>query len=343
MIDDGFHFEQPLWLFGLVALLPVAFWIRRTAERAAKGPLHRYADPHLLPHLTGMRTLHRRERWGRYLRWSLLWALLLLAMAGPRWGGTDVRLFHPGNHLLILLDISRSMQVSDVSPNRLVRARHEISDLIRKNRDLRLGLVLFATVPYVVAPITEDMQTILGALPAVSTELASPELQGSRLGAALARAEGLLAGLPDDSPRAILLISDGDLEEPDLTGQVARLAAGGIRLHALGVGTPEGGAVLDPIGDPLLGPRGEPVRSALNEALLERLAAAGGGVYVRSDYRDRDTDAILRAVAVTRLPPQARDERTRVWNERFWIPLVVVMALLVWQFRALDWSWRSSR
>lgn len=341
MIDGGFHFEQPLWFLGLLALLPVAYWLKRSAARAVQGPLYRYADPHLLPHLTGTRDLRTGERWGRYLRWSLLWALLLAAMAGPRWDATDVRLFHPGNNLLILLDISRSMQAADVSPNRIARARHEISDLIRRNREVRLGLVLFASVPHVISPVTEDTQTILSALPALSSDLASQNLQGSRLGAALARAEALLAGLPADSARAVLLISDGDLDEPDLPDRIAGLAAAGIRFHALGIGTPEGAPVPAPAGGSMQDYRGEPIASALNEPLLKSLAELGGGVYRLADFRDADTDAILSAAAVSRQPPQDRDERTRVWNERFWIPVLALMLLLLAQFRALGPPWRS--
>ncbi|WP_373509192.1 VWA domain-containing protein [Thiocapsa sp.] len=334
MFDGGFHFEQPLWFLGLLALLPVAYWLKRSAARAAQGPLHRYADPHLLPHLTGTRDLRTTERWGRFLSWSLLWALLVTAMAGPRWDATDVRLFHSGNNLLILLDISRSMQVTDVTPNRLGRARHEISDLIRKNRGARLGLIVFASVPHVISPITEDTQTILNALPALSSELANPNLQGSRVGAALARAELLLAGLPEDSARSILLISDGDLEEPDLPEQVGRLASGGIRIHSLGIGTAQGGLVPAPAGGFVRDLRGEPVRSSLGTTLLARLAEAGTGIHRVADYRDSDSDAILRAVSVSRLPPQSSDERTRVWNERFWIPVVLLMLLLLARFRA---------
>ncbi len=343
MIEGGFHFEQPLWLLGLLALIPVAWWLKHTANRAAHGPLHRYADPHLLPHLTGTRDLRTSERWGRYLRWSLLWALLLVAMAGPRWDATDVRLFHPGNNLLILLDISRSMQTPDVSPNRLGRARHEISDLIRKNREVRLGLIVFGSVPHVISPITEDTLTILNALPGISSDLASPNLQGSRLGPALSRAELLLNGLPEESARAILLISDGDLDEPDLTAQIARLAEAGMRFHVLGIGTPEGALVPAPGGGTVRDLKGQPVRSVLNESLLEGLAQVGGGLYQVASYRDGDTDTILRAAAVSRQPPQARDERTRVWNERFWIPVLVVMLLLIWQLRALGWPRSSSR
>ena len=261
----------------------MAIWLWRSAARAARGPVHRYADPHLLPHLTGTRELKTQERWGRFLKWSLLWALLVLAMAGPRWDYTDMRLFHPGNNLLILLDISRSMQVADVAPSRIGRARQEIQDLIMQDRDVRLGLIAFASVPHVVAPVTEDTFTVLNALPALSTDLT--ELQGSRVGAALERAEGLLKGLPAESSRAILLITDGDFDEPDLNDRVAKLAEEGIRLHVLGIGTEQGARVPAPppaqAGSWITDRSGKPVVSALNTKLLEGLAAAGQGIYRR--------------------------------------------------------------
>jgi Ca-activated chloride channel family protein len=331
--ETGFHFAQPAWFWGLLAILPVALWLIRSAARAARGPVHRYADPHLLPHLTGTRDLATRERWGRFLRWSLLWTLLLAALAGPRWDATDVRLFHPGNNLLVLLDISRSMQVDDASPTRLARARQEIQDLIVGNRSVRLGLIAFASVPHVLSPVTEDTYTILNALPALSTELAS--LQGSRLGMALNRAEALLAGVPEDSARSILLISDGDFDEPGLEEHISTLAESGVRLHVLGIGTPEGGRVPAPKGGWITDVTGAPVVSSLNEPLLESLAEIGGGVYRRADYRDGDTDAVLKAAAVMRLPPEEGDQRTRLWNERYWIPVVLMLALLLPQFRAV--------
>ncbi len=331
MPETGFHFEQPGWFWALLALIPVAVWLWRSSAKAARGPIHRYADPHLLPHLTGTRTLKTTERWGRFLRWSALWALLILAMAGPRWDYEDIRLFHPGNNLLILLDISRSMQVDDVSPSRLGRARQEIQDLILQNRQVRLGLIAFASVPHVLSPITEDTYTILNSLPALSTDLA--RLQGSRLHQALDRAENLLGSLPEDSARSILLISDGDLDEPGLVPRVEKLARQGVRFHVLGVGTKEGARVPVQQGGWLHDLSGQPVLSSLNETLLEELAGAGQGIYQVADYRDDDTEEILEAAAITRLPTEASDGRTRIWNERFYLPLLVLAALLIPNFR----------
>jgi len=335
--ETSFHFEQPGWFWALLALIPIAVWLWRSSAKAARGPIHRYADPHLLPHLTGTRQLKTTERWGRFLRWSGLWTLLILAMAGPRWDFEDIRLFHPGNNLLILLDISRSMQVDDVAPSRLGRARQEIQDLILQNRQVRLGLIAFASVPHVLSPITEDTHTILNSLPALSTDLA--RLQGSRLHQALDRAEVLLGSLPEDSARSLLLISDGDLDESELTARIEKLAGQGIRFHVLGIGTETGARVPARQGGWLQDRGGQPVLSALNETLLEELADAGQGIYRLADYRDNDTEEILEAAAITRLPPEASDERTRIWNERFYLPLLLLAALLIPNFRGRRRMW----
>ena len=61
MPESGFHFTQPAWFWGLLALPLVAAWLWRSAAKAAKGPIHRYADAHLMPHLTGSRELRRGE------------------------------------------------------------------------------------------------------------------------------------------------------------------------------------------------------------------------------------------------------------------------------------------
>lgn len=331
MPEAGFHFEQPIWFLGLLALAPVAWWFWRTAVRADHGPVHRYADAHLMPYLTGTRQLKTGERLGRFIFWATLWVLMLTAMAGPRWSYVDVRLFHPGNNLLILLDISRSMAATDVNPSRLGRARQEIQDLITRNRRVRLGLIAFASVPHVISPVTEDLRTLLNALPALSTDL--PKLQGSRLGMALDRAQILIDALPEDSARSLLLISDGDFDEPDLEERIRELAKQGVRLHVLGIGSDGKGTVPGRAGGPLVDRYGMPIMTALNEDQLKALAKAGGGTYQRADYRDSDTDRILDAAAISRLPPDAGDERTRIWENRYYLPLAIMVLMFLWRMR----------
>ena len=331
MAETGFHFAEPIWLLALLALLPAALWLRLSAQRAHKGPIHLYADEHLLPHLSGTRELESGERWARFARWSLLWLLATIAMAGPRWSYTDVRLFHPGNNLLVLLDISRSMQVDDVSPSRLGRAKQEIQDLIVLNRAVRIGLIAFASAPHVISPITEDTATIHNALPPIETRLV--RLQGSRLLGALDRAETLLEGLPEESAKTILLISDGDFDESGLVERVRQLAQKGIRLHTLGIGTEDGGKVFDDRGNVMTDRQRQPIVSHLNELTLERLAEAGNGIYQEAGFRDSDTEEILEAAALIAPSEDEANETTRVWNERFFWLVLIVMALLLPGFR----------
>jgi len=326
----GFHFAQPLWLLAL--LVPLAVWfqaVRRRRIRSGRS-LDRYADRHLLPYLALVST--PTEGHGRlFAAWTLLWALGVVALAGPRWDYTEVTLFRPGADVVILLDLSKSMDATDVKPSRLGRARQEIEDLIKDTRGVRIGLVAFASVAHVVAPVTEDAVTLRHLLPALSTDLV--RLTGSRLTAGLDRAERLLAGQPPDSTRSVLLISDGDFAENGLLDAANRLRSAGIKLHVLGVGTPQGGEVPGPAGVPLRDSRGWQVKSPLDEAGLQALAQAGGGIYRRADYRGDDTAAIVASIRAADTPEADERDARRIWHERFDIPLLLMMALIVLRFR----------
>jgi len=333
-----FQFSEPAWLWALLLCIPVAAWLLLSRRLAGSNDrIQQYADAHLLPHLLGRSTASPRTQWQRYARWALLWILLVLAMAGPRWDFTDVQLFRPGANLLILMDISRSMQVTDVRPSRLARARQEIEDLLNQNRTIRVGLIGFASVAHVVSPVTEDMQGIHRVLPAVDTSLV--RLQGSRLMFALERAAELIAGQPAESTNSLLIITDGDFDEQGLEQRLQEMAAAGIRVHILGVGTPEGDAVPGKGRNNhwIMNRTGQPVISALNEPLLRSLAKAGNGLYQRADYRERDTGKILAEVKAQALPGADRNERTRVWNERFyWLAGLALVLLLPLFRRALS-------
>lgn len=335
---SAFHFSEPAWLWALLLCVPVAAWLLLSRRLAGSNDrIQNYADAHLLPHLLGRSTASSRTQWQRYARWASLWTLLVLAMAGPRWDFTDVQLFRPGANLLILLDISRSMQVTDVRSSRLARARQEIEDLLNQNRTIRVGLIGFASVAHVVAPVTEDMQAIHRVLPALDTSLV--RLQGSRLMFALERAEELIAGQPAESVNSLLIISDGDFEEQGLEQRLQELAAAGIRVHILGIGTTEGDAVPGQGRNKpwIMNRTGQPVISALNEPLLQALAKAGNGIYQRADYRDSDTGRILAEVKAQALPGADQDERTRIWNERFyWLAGLALVLLLPLFRRALS-------
>jgi Ca-activated chloride channel family protein len=333
-MTGSFHFAQPAWLWALLLCLLVALWLILAPRFNTNERIRQYADPHLLPYLLGSSGQDTRTRWRRFARWAVLWVVAVLAMAGPRWDFTDVRLFSPGTNLIVLFDISRSMDVADVQPSRLGRARQELEDILHRSRGIRVGLIAFASVSHVVSPITEDMQGISRVLAALDTSLVS--LQGSRLNFALDRAENLIASQPKDSVNSILIITDGDFAEEGLEQRLLGLAGKGVRVHILGVGTPGGDRVPGPRqGLWMVGSNGRPVISRLNEPALRSLAQAGKGVYRRADYRDDDTDAILDKIEASALPASASasDERTRIWHERYYLLAGLALLLLLPWFR----------
>lgn len=326
MPDSGLHFAQPFWLWGLLMIPVVLAWLKFSAPYRQRGLEGKYADAELLPHLSGAVTVRRDRNTLSLFGWILAWALLSLAMAGPRWGFRQINPFQTGVDLVILLDISRSMDVTDVPPSRLGRARQEIQDLIRAKRGIRMGLIAFASIAHVVTPITEDGESMLRQLPALSTQLV--RLQGSRFSDALIRAETLFAAQDEDVAHNILLISDGDFAEPDIERKVQELHANGTRLHVLAVGTSEGAQVPG-----LMATNRRPVVSKMDKGGLRRIAAAGGGTFRVADYREDDTDEILDKILSQASARKDERIRTRVWNEYFYWLLVPAMLILLLMFR----------
>ncbi len=327
MTDAGFHFEQPLWLVALLIPGIVYLWLRITSPRHDTDRYRSYADAHLLPFLLGIREMVSGQNLTRLLRWSGLWSLLAIAMADPRWDYKDIQLFQPGNDLLILLDISQSMNTTDVTTSRLTRARQEIDDILRENRNARIGLVAFATLAHVVAPLTEDTYSLHTLLPALTTDLT--ELKGSRLTEALIRARQLFSGQPNASSKHILVITDGDFGDEAHESLLTQLAQENIRVHVLGIGSTRGGVVVTDSGEPVRGPGGAEVISRLDEAGLKRIAEKGNGIYVTADFNDKDTRAILDVVNKYSPAAQVTEQKTRVWNDRFyWLVLVAMMLIL---------------
>ena len=331
MPDAGFHFAHPWLLLLLMAPLPVWLWLRLTSPREHTERYRAYADTRLLPFLMGRHDLPPRQQWRRFLAWGILWTLVVTAIAGPRWDYRDVQLFRPGSDLVILLDLSRSMDVTDVSPSRLARARQEIQDLIERNHHSRLGLIGFATIAHVITPLTEDGNSLRVLLPALSTDLV--ELKGSRLTEALMRAQQMLAGQPADSSRHLLLITDGDFGDEKLEEYVQGLAADGMHLHVLGMGTVQGGPVPADGGSFLRQRDGSPVVSALDEMNLKKLAEVGNGIYQRADYRDQDTAALLNSIGRVSNAEVVANQKTRIWNEHYYWLVALAMIVVLPMYR----------
>ena len=282
-ILSSLHFLRPLWLLALpLALLP---WLAR--RRAAHGsPWAKLVDPELLPHLlvadSGSAARHR----GMALGLTVL--LGVLALSGPAFRQAPQAEVVREAGLVIALDLSAGMLSPDTPPDRLARARFEITDLLRRRGDGQTALIAYAGEAFTVAPLTDDASTLETLLNALEPEIMP--VSGQRPERALALADRLLrnAGL---SGGDVLLVSYSSNEAA--RQEAARLASGGLRSSMLVLGT-EAGAPVPMVGGGFqVDPAGKVSMAPRDLLAARRLAEAGGGVALAASADDADTRRLL--------------------------------------------------
>jgi Ca-activated chloride channel family protein len=324
-----FHFSHVAWLWGLLAI-PAIFAAYELFHRYAPvyRMLERFADKELLPHLIKNRDNVSGPWKSVLLVWSLAWFFGMIAMAGPQWRYTDVEVFKPSKDLVILLDLSSSMNATDLKPSRLVRAREEISDLLDMNHGLTIGLVAYAEMPHMVVPLTDDMRTIHNLLPSLDTSLIT--VDGDRLKPALEMASRMLSAEPGQN-KSILVISDGDFTESDITDLAA--AAKGAIVDTMGVGTAEGAPISGSDGGWVKDAKGQILIDRLKPDRLQALSSASQGLYVQAVYDNSDTRALLNHIGGTSDDALIGGKTVRTWDEGFYIPAIILALLLLPWFR----------
>lgn len=285
---EEFHFLRPLWLLAFVPMTAFLIWFAR--RRFALLRWQNIVEPQLMPHVLIGTDYRARRRITLVL--ALAGALLILALAGPAWQRQPQPVFRSQDALVIALDLSRSMDVADINPSRLARARFKINDILVRRTEGQTALIVYATEPFVVSPLTDDNRTIISQLPALTTDLMPS--QGSHADRALEKAAELLrqASVAEGE---ILLVSDGvDLDRA--AEKAAELLDAGIRTSVLGVGTPDGGPIPGPGGFVKRGD-GSIVISKLDADSLGGVASAGGGAFRRLSADETDIDQLLTGIA----------------------------------------------
>jgi Ca-activated chloride channel homolog len=221
-------------------------------------------------------------------------AALGLAWLGPRAGFDTVLVAGSGVDVVLLLDVSRSMDAADVAPSRLTRAREIAAALLeRLAPEDRAALAAFAGRGVLLTPLTHDTDALSDLLPAFDGELLQE--RGSDLGAGVTAALGAFEAA-GGRPRVVVALSDG--EDPvagrELGDEVARRA--GARVVSVGLGSETGAAVPDS-GVPLLDTAGRAVVSRRDAARLARLAEVTDGAFFAADrWGDVDLGAVAAAI-----------------------------------------------
>ena len=318
---------------GLPALALVGWMVLR-AERARRAALARFGEPELLRRGSSLWPPGRATRaW--FLRLTAL-GLGVVAAARPQAGERASEMVRTGRDVLLLLDLSRSMGVADVSTGavsgpgtRLVAAKRIAWDVMAAYPGDRTGLVVFGGSAFLQLPFTSDRASFKLFLDAASPDdLGDPATDVS---AALLTAVSAFEHEGEAGRRAVLILSDGESGEGDLDAAAEALRGQELPVFAVGVGSAQGGPVpADTADAPERYHRdyiGRVIVSRLEEGDLRRIAEASGGAFARWDRPDEMRALVSRLGQVKPRTLEARKSSERA--DRYQWPLALAVILLV--------------
>jgi Ca-activated chloride channel homolog len=312
-MPEQFHFLAPWWLLALIPLLLLAW--RAYRPGGGDNPWRRVVDAALLPLLMRdhARTAVRAAPW----LLGLAWTVAVLALANPTWERLPQRVYQTSAARVVVLDLSQTMEATDLPPSRLARARYRIEDILALSTEGQTGLVAYAGDAFTVAPLTRDANTIAALLRALDPGIMPVE--GSRADLGLLKAAELLrqAGASDGQ---VLLIADGI--DADQTTAAQRAAASlrrqGYRVSVIGV-VAFGNAPAATSSKP------GPSVAALDTAALQAVAREGGGEYQPIAASGDALKHLLDDPALLHAETATSDTAAQAWQARGpWIVLLLL-------------------
>ncbi|MCO6451930.1 MAG: VWA domain-containing protein [Caldilineales bacterium] len=321
-------FANPQFLILMIILLPAASIFLWWASRSRREALARLGESALIRRLSA--SINWRGRRWRSVLWMLAVALLLFAMARPQWGYEEREIEQEGLQVMVALDVSQSMLTEDVKPNRLARAKLEISDLMNQLNGDEIGLALFSGASFVQIPLTSDYNTALSYLDSAGPQVISRP--GTVIGEAIRTA---MRGFDPElsSQKVLIVMTDGEDRETDPLAAAQEAADAGVLIYTIGFGTPEGEPVpeTNELGQVIgykADENGNPVVSRLDEGTLIAIAQTGNGRYFRATPAGDELAALLNEIdSLQTAQLQSRMERTMI--ERYQPFLALALLLLI--------------
>jgi Ca-activated chloride channel family protein len=216
--------------------------------------------------------------------------LLAVALARPQQGTSEEEVTSEGVDIMLVLDVSYSMKALDFQPkNRLFVAKETIKEFIKKRRNDRIGLIIFAKRSYTKCPLTLDYNILSQFLDGVTFETFSDQ---TAIGTALATA-GVRIKDSHAKSKVVILLTDGGNNAGDIAPLAAANAMGqlGIKVYTIGVGkegeVPYPVEMIDRFTGKVVGTQVQMMKSDLDEQLLADIAQATGGKFFRAQNTEK--------------------------------------------------------
>ena len=328
MIGD-FHFLRPIWLLALVAAALLAWLIARRGD--ARSRWSGTIAPDLLEHLMIDRQTSLRLR-PLHLTVALL-VLGGLAAAGPTWERERAPFVDDKAPLVITIDLSQTMDATDVAPTRLERAKLKVRDLLALRKGARTAILAYAGSAHMVLPLTDDADLVQTYVDALATGIMP--VPGKDTALALKAATASLTD--EEAPGTILLFTDG-VEAPAFTA--VKQAADSQGIVVLAFGTAAGGPVKTGKGEFLNDAGGQRVTARLDVDALQKLKGEAGIDVATVTADDSDVRWIERRIR-THLEQRQADAETRWRDVGWWLTIPIALLSMLWFRRGWTIRWAS--
>ncbi|MBN8542160.1 MAG: VWA domain-containing protein [Deltaproteobacteria bacterium] len=316
------------WAF---ALLPVAVFLVAWAYRLSrkKSPTIQYSSLSILKGLP--RPLRTRLLWLPSVVFLLAMTLLIAGLARPQRADTKIRKNVEGIDIMLVLDVSDSMLIEDMKPNRLEVSKQMLMDFVKRRTTDRLGLVVFSGESYTRVPLTLDYKILLQSIEQI--KISRNIKMGTAIGVALANGT---ARLKDSTARSrvMVFLTDGENNSGTIDPETALdIAKGfGLRIYTIGAGR-DGDAQLPVETQDAFGrkvKRYQPIHSKVNDELLGKMASDTGGKY----YRATDNESLKKVFTdIDRL------EKTKIDVNQYTKYAELYQSWVLWGLMALFFSW----
>jgi len=283
-----------LWFLLVIPLLIGLIYIIKRRDEQRRN---RFFDQRLVEQL-------RQGFWslGERIRLLLLlcaFLLFVVGLAGPKIGSEVRDIEQRGVDMLVILDLSRSMNAEDIRPSRLEKAKFEIQRMIERSQGDRIGLLVFTGEAFVQSPVTQDHSALRMFLDIAETHQMPSGTTNFR--AAFEKAKETFDGLEErrDAARVVLMISDGEDHGPSYNNALNALTRDGVLVFTVGIGTREGGRIplYERGTNELIGyhrdRQGHEVVTQLEPETLREIAAAGSGNYYEINTSTSGIDQFL--------------------------------------------------
>lgn len=259
---------------------------------------------------------------------TLFFALLVVAILGPSFGGSKKEVKAIGKDIMICVDLSTSMNAFDIQPTRLEKVKNEMKKLVSAFSSDRIGLVIFGSEAFMQCPLTYDQNALNLFIETMNTGLVP--VGGTDFGPALRMALEKLDnddGTADTKSKVIILISDGEDFGQDTDEVVNEIDKRDIRLFTLGVGTEQGGNIYAGAGVKK-DREGNPVVTRLNSRSMRSIADKTEGQYFEINESRNDVSRLISTIS--RIEGELRDARmVDVTANKYYYFLAIATVLLL--------------